>query len=310
MAAWLLALATFLAVPAPAAAQDELWSATLTVGATTTDMTLFGYHASMDGFDGDALTPVDVNLPDNSAPSVIVLTNDNDDSSGTLTLGLHGTVTWLNNADNRGMLTLNVGTNTFAFANGAWEATDGIMTWTNSGLTWANGESLQVSITSDSTEDDGDEPGEEDDEDDPPTDDVYPPTPPRNLQATGEDRAVSLAWRAPVDDGGSRIVRYEYRQKEGDGPFGRWQIIWDRRGEESHVVTRRHRITGLTNRTRYTFELRAVNNGGWASPPSDSASATPEKRTPVPAAPAAGLLVLAALLAAGRTVIGRFRRLV
>ena len=99
---------------------------------------------------------------------------------------------------------------------------------------------------------------------------VGPPTPPRDLRATGADRSVSLGWRAPVDDGGARIVRYEYRQQAGDGPPGDWQIIWDRRGEESHVTTRRHRVTGLANGTSYTFELRAVNNGGWASRPSGS----------------------------------------
>ena len=140
---------------------------------------------------------------------------------------------------------------------------------------------------------------------------VGPPTPPRDLRATGADRSVSLGWRAPVDDGGSRIVRYEYRQQAGDGPPGDWQIIWDRRGEESHLTTRRHRVTGLANGTSYTFELRAVNNGGWASRPSGSASATPadEESTPVPAVPAAGLLLLAALLAAGHVGIGRFRPL-
>ena len=140
---------------------------------------------------------------------------------------------------------------------------------------------------------------------------VGPPTPPRDLRATGADRSVSLGWRAPVDDGGSRIVRYEYRQQAGDGPPGDWQIIWDRRGEESHLTTRRHRVTGLANGTSYTFELRAVNNGGWASRPSGSASATPadEESTPVPAVPAAGLLLLAALLAAGHIGIGRFRPL-
>ena len=162
-----------------------------------------------------------------------------------------------------------------------------------------NGEMESDWSASGSTTDAEDEPG------------VGPPTPPRDLRATGADRSVSLGWRAPVDDGGARIVRYEYRQQAGDGPPGDWQIIWDRRGEESHLTTRRHRVTGLANGTSYTFELRAVNNGGWASRPSGSASATPadEESTPVPAVPAAGLLLLAALLAAGHIGIGRFRPL-
>ena len=162
-----------------------------------------------------------------------------------------------------------------------------------------NGEMESDWSASGSTTDAEDEPG------------VGPPTPPRDLRATGADRSVSLGWRAPVDDGGARIVRYEYRQQAGDGPPGDWQIIWDRRGEESHLTTRRHRVTGLANGTSYTFELRAVNNGGWASRPSGSASATPadEESTPIPAVPAAGLLLLAALLAAGHIGIGRFRPL-
>ena len=162
-----------------------------------------------------------------------------------------------------------------------------------------NGEMESDWSASGSTTDAEDEPG------------VGPPTPPRDLRATGADRSVSLGWRAPVDDGGARIVRYEYRQQAGDGPPGDWQIIWDRRGEESHLTTRRHRVTGLANGTSYTFELRAVNNGGWASRPSGSASATPadEESIPAPAVPAAGLLLLAALLAAGHIGIGRFRPL-
>ena len=134
-----------------------------------------------------------------------------------------------------------------------------------------------------------------------------PPAPPRNLQATGEDRAVSLTWRAPVDDGGARIVRYEYRLRVGDGPDGDWQIIWDRRGEESHVVTRRHRVNVLTNGTSYTFQLRAVNNGGWASEPSETAGATPMESQPVPALPLIGLLALAMLLVGARIVAAAVR---
>ena len=99
---------------------------------------------------------------------------------------------------------------------------------------------------------------------------VGPPSPPRDLTATAGDRAVELSWRRPADDGGARIVRYEYRQQEGDGPVGAWEIIWEDR------PTTDHRVTGLMNAVSYTFHVRAVNNGGWASQPSEPASATPE----------------------------------
>ena len=103
----------------------------------------------------------------------------------------------------------------------------------------------------------------------PPPPPVGPPSPPRVLTAMAGDQAVQLSWSRPVDDGGTRIVRYEYRQQEGDGPVGEWQII----GEDRPTTD--HRVTGLTNGVSYTFHVRAVNNGGWASPPSEPATATP-----------------------------------
>ena len=125
-----------------------------------------------------------------------------------------------------------------------------------------------------------------------------PPTPPRSLEATAGDRHVVLTWRAPEHDGNARIVRYEYRRRVDGGPAGDWRIIRDRPGEESHVRTRRHRANGLTNGETYRFELRAVNDGGWVSPPSEPAAATPGKREPVPALSLGGKLLLALLLAA------------
>ena len=119
---------------------------------------------------------------------------------------------------------------------------------------------------------------------------VGPPSPPRNLTATAGDRSVELSWSRPVEDGGARIVRYEYRQQEGDEPVGRWQII----GEDRPTTD--HRVTGLMNGVSYTFEVRAVNNRH-ASPPSEAATATPAKPEPVPALPLLGQLLLALGLA-------------
>ena len=103
----------------------------------------------------------------------------------------------------------------------------------------------------------------------PPPPAVGPPSPPRGLTATAGDRAVQLSWRRPAEDGGARIGRYEYRQREGDGAFGAWQII----GEDPPPTD--HTVTGLMNGVSYTFEVRAVNSRH-ASPPSETASATPE----------------------------------
>ena len=103
----------------------------------------------------------------------------------------------------------------------------------------------------------------------PPPPAVGPPSPPRDLTAMAGDQAVALSWSRPAENGGTQIVRYEYRQQEGDGPVGAWQII-----EEDPPPTT-HRVTGLTNGTSYTFQVRAVNTRH-ASPPSEPASATPE----------------------------------
>ena len=131
-----------------AQAQNELWSATLTVGATTTDLTLFGFHHSEGGFEGDALSEGEFALPDRRPLTVTALTNDNDDSSGTLMLGFSGDITWLETASNRTLLTLHVGSNMFAFMSGTFTSSaDEQMTWTSSGLTWTDQDSIAVKIT-------------------------------------------------------------------------------------------------------------------------------------------------------------------
>ena len=95
------------------------------------------------------------------------------------------------------------------------------------------------------------------------------PDAPRNLTATAGDQTVQLAWSTPVNDGGTPIVRYEYRQQAGDGPLGTWQIL---AGDPPPTAST---VTGLTNGVSYTFEVRAVNRLE-ASPPSEAARATPE----------------------------------
>ena len=76
------------------------------------------------------------------------------------------------------------------------------------------------------------------------------PSAPRNLLAEGGDGQVKLTWEAPRDDGGSEIRDYEYRI---DGK-GRWISIG--------TTDTTHTVTGLTNGTTYTFEVRAVNRNG------------------------------------------------
>ena len=95
------------------------------------------------------------------------------------------------------------------------------------------------------------------------------PTAPRSLTAPTGNGEVRLGWQAPESDGGNTITGYEYRQKTGTGSFGSWMNIV---GADEN--TTEHTVTGLTNGTAYTFEVRARNPEG-ESGPSNQASATP-----------------------------------
>ena len=90
------------------------------------------------------------------------------------------------------------------------------------------------------------------------------PDAPANSQAIASSGQVSLSWEAPVDDGGSKINRYAYRQKENGGAFSEWVNIPDSRPGEANAGS--YTVTGLANGSTYTFELRAVNiHGGGRS---------------------------------------------
>ena len=77
---------------------------------------------------------------------------------------------------------------------------------------------------------------------------------------------MTLTWDAPFYNGGSEITGYAYRLKEsgeifGVGDTGTWQDI------PGGGSARRYTVTGLTNGTEYTFEVRAknVHGGGIAA---------------------------------------------
>ena len=75
-----------------------------------------------------------------------------------------------------------------------------------------------------------------------------------SLAASGRNESVRLSWNRPSDNGGSAIIRYEYRyQAVGDGWSG-----WESVGGGSNGVT----VGGLINGREYLFEVRAVNSLG------------------------------------------------
>ena len=95
--------------------------------------------------------------------------------------------------------------------------------------------------------------------------DVPPPAKPTGFTATAGDEEVTLSWTDPKN---SDITKYQYRQKAGSNSYGPWTDI----SNSAAAVT--HTITGLTNGTAYTFQVRAVA-GTLNGAPSNEDTATP-----------------------------------
>ena len=83
---------------------------------------------------------------------------------------------------------------------------------------------------------------------------IRAPAAPMNLSATPDDGQVTLSWANPANN---TITKYQYRRKTDTGTYGSWTDI-----PNSGDTTTSYTVTGLTNGTQYTFEVRAVNAGG------------------------------------------------
>ena len=92
------------------------------------------------------------------------------------------------------------------------------------------------------------------------------------LRASGLDRAGSLNWNRPTNDGGSPIIRYEHRH----APVGEVWNDWENVGARATGVT----VGNLVNGLEYVFEVRAVNALGKG--PVETAAAIPVLRTGPP----------------------------
>ena len=86
---------------------------------------------------------------------------------------------------------------------------------------------------------------------------LFPPEAPAGLMAMAGEGAVRLEWSPPESDGGTPILRYEYRLKEGLGEFGEWTPIEDSGAGEVNATG--YTVGELGKGTVYVFELRAVN---------------------------------------------------
>ena len=95
------------------------------------------------------------------------------------------------------------------------------------------------------------------------------------LRASGLDQAGRLNWNRPRNDGGSPIMRYEYRY----APVGEVWNDWENVGAGATGVT----VGNLVNGLEYVFEMRAVNALGKG--PVETAAAIPVRRTGPPPPP-------------------------
>ena len=107
------------------------------------------------------------------------------------------------------------------------------------------------------------------------------PAAPLTLAAAPADTEVTLSWADPATPTppavSPSITKYQYRQSADAGTT--WSPDWmDITG--SSATTRMHTVTGLTNGTEYTFEVRAVGAGG--NGPSTSITGTPIEPPPGP----------------------------
>ena len=94
--------------------------------------------------------------------------------------------------------------------------------------------------------------------DKPPTDRVTraAPGPPLNLTAVSGASQLTFSWDPPSSDGGSAIVRYNYRFGPAGGTLVDGNHGTDPTGPQTLTKT------GLTNGTEYQFSIRGVNMSG------------------------------------------------
>ena len=112
---------------------------------------------------------------------------------------------------------------------------------------------------------------------------VSPPEAPESISSIGlraspGSGSARLNWNRPSDNGGSAIIRYEYRYQAVGDAWSGWESV---AGGSSGVTVR-----GLINGQEYVFEVRPVNALGKGAV--ETAMTTPELRISPPRSPGGG----------------------
>jgi hypothetical protein len=90
-----------------------------------------------------------------------------------------------------------------------------------------------------------------------------------NFTATPRDKQVDLSWEAPTDNGGSAITAYEVTMDN-------WTTKVTKTASQLS-----HTYTDLTNGTKYTFKVRAVNTKGTGAEATAEATPTASSNEPL-----------------------------
>jgi hypothetical protein len=80
-----------------------------------------------------------------------------------------------------------------------------------------------------------------------------PPSAPTSAEATAGNGEATVTWQAPTSQGSFPVTNYQVQST----PSSRGCVV--------PVTTTSCRIVGLRNGTAYTFQVRALNGGGWGS---------------------------------------------
>ena len=111
---------------------------------------------------------------------------------------------------------------------------------------------------------------------------------------TPGDRALSLAWTAPADDGGFGVTSYDLRYIRSDAP-DRADVNWTVNSSVWSSGDLRHTVGSLTNGVAYDVQVRAVTvvgAGPWSGTVSGAPRTTPSAPTIGSVTPGDGTLTI------------------